>query len=202
MIRSAGVVAVAFALLASACGDDTAAPPDDLEAPPEPASCDAFGAARALTEVGITYDYEPSDSMADLAASSRVVVRGRVAGVVDVDVEGTDVAVLRVEVDELALDRRSDNALDRIAPGEIVSVGVSYNPSEVDFDTMRDAIDLGTGVVAFLGPATPGGFRWPHLEGMWLGCGDEGAHHAGITPSWDSGATSLASVLESLDAVT
>ncbi|MEZ5246571.1 MAG: hypothetical protein R2707_15845 [Acidimicrobiales bacterium] len=201
MTRRTAAVAVALALLAAACGDDATAPPDDLEAPAEPVSCDSFGAARALTEVGITYDYEPSDSMADLAAASRVVVRGRIAWISAGDAEGSDVVVLSVEVDELALDRRGDQAVEQITAGEIMSIVVSYNPSHVGFGTIRDAIELGTGVVAFLGPVTPDGFRRPHLEGLWLGCGEEGAHHAGIAPSWDSGSTSLAAVLETLDAV-
>jgi hypothetical protein len=200
-VNRRAAVAVALALLAAACGDDAASPPDGGEAPPEPVSCDSFDAARALSEVGITYDYEPSDSMADLAESSRLVLRGRIAGVSDVDAEGSDVVLLSVEVDELALDRRGDQALEQIDDGEIISIGVSYNPNHVGFGTIRDAIERGTGVVAFLGPVTPGGFRWPHLEGLWLGCGDEGAHHAGITPSWDTGTTSLASILEALDAV-
>jgi hypothetical protein len=192
---------VALALLAAACGDDSGPPPDDVQAPPEPVSCDSVGAARALSQVGITYDYEPSDSMAGLAASSRLVVRGRIAWVSDVDAEGSDVVLLWIEVDELALDRRGDKAREQIVVGDVVPIGRSYNANTVGFGTIRDAIELGTGVVAFLGPVTPGGFRWPHLEGLWLGCGDEGAHHAGITPSWDSGTMSLASVLETLDAV-
>jgi len=187
-------VALVATLVLGACGDDTAAPPpDDLRAPAALETCDAFGAGRALTEVGITYDYEPSDSLDDLADSSQVVLGGRVAWVSGLETDSSDLVILHIEVDEIARDHSGG-----ISVGEITRVGVSYNPAEVELGTIRDAIPLGIQVVAFLGRTTDFGFRFPHLEGLYLACGD-GAVPAGAKTSWKVPNT-LEAILEAVTA--
>ena len=186
MRRLAAVVLV----LLAACGDDE---PTTVAA--EPGSCAAAEAFAAdLDDIGITYDYDPSASPAALASGVHDVFAGRLTGGFSSEApderDGVTDAwlVYDVEVEEVAQ--------GALAPGDVVKIGVPYNPAHREADSYASNAVAGIPVVVF-------GERFGGVpidvaigpEGLMTAC-DGGAPigRVGGTDEWQA-ATSLDAVL-------
>jgi hypothetical protein len=127
--------------------------------------------AARLVDIGITYDYEPSDGPADLAAHSDVVFRGHLTGEV-VDVPMTSPAGDAYVGYEIAVD--DVLAGEAALVGDTATVAMAYNPAEADVDDYARTVVAGVPVLVFAyqQPDAPGGLRAAVMEGFLTACGD------------------------------
>jgi hypothetical protein len=165
----AGWVPVVAILTGCAASGGAAAP-----GPPSCPSIESF--AAQLVDVGITYDYEPSSSPAELAERVDVVIRGELTGdVIDQPrASDADDAYIGYEI-----------TVDEVLAGEVadgsdtVVVSVPYNPFHTDARAFANAARPGVPVVVFASatPHVPGGLTTAAVEGFATGC--EGAAPVG-----------------------
>jgi hypothetical protein len=136
----------------------------------DPPACESIETlARQLVDVGITYDYEPSNSPAELAERVDVVIRGELTGeVVDQSASsdaGNPYVGYEISVDEVLAGELPDGS------GSVI-VSVAYNSSLLDADPFAEAATPGVPVIvfAYVAPDTPGGFRAAVIEGFMTAC--------------------------------
>jgi hypothetical protein len=171
---------VALGLLAAACGADYPAKPADLADPVLSDDCDAARAAQALSDVGITYDYEPSTSLGDMGDRlSDAVVKGRIVWRAPGERNERSLIVLSLRVDEVL-----DDQTGSVVVGDDLDFVVDYNPALVDYSAIHDSISPGMGVIVFIGSVLSVDYWNRALEGLWFACGGEDAFGAGVRPSW------------------
>ncbi len=168
--------------------EDAVAGPDSEPPPSRPcAAVDDF--AEEMRDLGITYDYDPSPSVEQLASSVEVVVRGRLDAVRSESIPDDPVGpylVFTLVVDEV-VGRGGDQATT-----DQIEVSVNYNRAAQTLDAVAQSLPEGASVLAFLdnGP-WPGGFA-PALEGFWVSCGPaETAVSALVDPLWVGDAGTL-----------
>jgi hypothetical protein len=205
----------AVALLA-ACGDSTtvvSAPdpaPDTTvvpapEMPPDDTSpadlCEQERSfASAFSYLGITYDYDPSASPAELADRVDLVARGTLRSLVgseEVGEFGVAMIVLELEVSELL-------AGSGAYPGDSISLQIDFNPVERPLADIEAAFAPGLEVLVFLRESNDGSGWVPATEGFWVGCEDGAAvFAASLDPVWAPPATldALAAASVGLDGV-
>jgi hypothetical protein len=128
--------------------------------------------AEQLVDVGITYDYEPSNGPAELAEWVDVVIRGELTGENENQpaASGADDAYIGYEI-----------AVDEVLAGEVagatgtVVVSVPYNPSHADARAYANAATPGVPVIVFasVAPNAPGGLTPVTMEGFVTGCEGE-----------------------------
>lgn len=128
-------------LLASGCGTATTAAPIDE------ASCEEIRLfADRVVDIGITYDYEPTKSPADLAKRADVVVLGVLTGhttLVDADDDSSPNPFVGYEL--LVRDVVTGGPL----AAETVDVFVEFNPADADISEFESATVPGVPVLAF-----------------------------------------------------
>lgn len=138
--------------------------------PPSCASIESF--AEQLVDVGITYDYEPSSSPAELAEWVDVVIRGELTGEVEDQPASSETGDPYVGY---------EIAVDEVLAGEVadepdtVVVSVPYNPSHADARAYANAATSGVPVLVFAYAAAhaPGGLTAAVMEGFMTGCEGE-----------------------------
>lgn len=157
--------------------DSTSVQTSDGTAPDSSsASCEQVDAlAGVLANLGITYDFDPSESSTHLRAMSDATV----AGVLQ---------QLTTRGDELIFTVRIGQVISGdLAPGDDIEVAVQYNPGEVEPADVEAAFTPGTGGVFFLADpaAAVDASTWtPHVEGFWLTCEGQPPRSALYEPSW------------------
>lgn len=126
------------------------------------ASCDSAAVAAALAP-GLTFDYDPSESPADLAASTDVVFRA--GSITSIEI-GEDWSTVFVEDVETFGDSRRDRT--PITSFGAFGAGIEDRPS-----VPASALD-GMEVVVFahVSDGAPGNLV-AAIEGFWLQCGDQ-----------------------------
>jgi len=143
--------------------------------------------SRALAEVlapGATFDYNPTESPADLAASTEVVFRSGVVSSIELGREWTTVAVDQVSVIE---DHRDEPA--PIKTFGAFGTGTEDRPA-VDPATLDGMVAL---VFAHESTDAPGQLV-ASVEGLWLQCPGEKPLSVVVTPAseaWRQAATSI-----------
>lgn len=184
-MRGLCLLLLATSLLA--CGSDDGrtvrAAADD-----EP-SCESIEAfARAIVDVGITYDYEPSMSPASLAARSDVVFSGRLTGELASRVAERDEPVTSWMAFEVEVDRVLHGAL---APGDRTFVGVEIDPAHEPPEHYEELLPEGAPVVVFTTElADPPAEVFVGVEGFATACpGGRPLGRLGDTPEWREPAT-------------
>lgn len=156
----------------------------------EPSCDDVRSFADRISNVGITYDYEPSDSPAELAANNDVVLAGVLTGGFRAgDPDGLSFVAFEVEVTDVV------TGSEHVATGDETFVSLPYNPEAVDAGEFERAIAAGARVVAFAEAADDERELVANLpEGFMTACGDgEPMGMLGEQGSWSS--------VESLDDV-
>lgn len=113
----------------------------------------------------ITYDYEPSESPADLAFRVDLVARPRVVSRVSVD---GDWIILELGSVEVLQDHRREGAAPTVVSIYAGGVGLPGGPPSVD-----DLSGIEVLVFAHEWDAAPGGLV-ADIQGLWLACGDTG----------------------------
>lgn len=165
-IRRAAAVALLGALAAGCAGADEAG---GTTSGPSP-DCSAIEAfAERLVDTGITYDYEPSSSPAELAEWVDAVLLGTLTGEVSTTAAGPDGYVgYEVAVTEVLAGAVPD--------GDTVTVSMPYNPSHLGADAYADAVVAGAPVLIFARqhPDAPGGLTASVMEGFMTAC-EQGA---------------------------
>jgi hypothetical protein len=162
---------VLTAVIAAGC-----AAPSGVAAPGPPSCPSIETFAAQLVDVGITYDYEPSRSPAELAERVDVVVRGELTGEVIDQPRASDAddpyVGYEIMVDEVLAGEIADGS-------DTVVVSVPYNPFHTDARAFDNAARPGVPVVVFASatPDVPGGLTTAAMEGFATGC--EGAAPVG-----------------------
>jgi hypothetical protein len=162
---------VLVAVIAAGC-----AAPSGVAAPGAP-SCSSIEAfAAQLVDVGITYDYEPSRSPAELAERVDMVVRGELTGDVIDQPRASDADDAYVGYEITVAEVLAGEVAD--GSGTVV-VSVPYNPFHTDVRAFANAARPGVPVVVFASatPHVPGGLTAAAVEGFATGC--EGAAPVG-----------------------
>lgn len=146
-------------------------------------SCDSAAVAAALAP-GSTFDYDPSESPADLAASTDVVFRA--ASITSIEIDD-DWSTVFVEEVEMIIDSRSDPT--PITQFGAFGAGVEDRPS-----IPASALDAMEVVVfAHMSDGAPGSLV-AAIEGFWLQCGDQEPSSVVYDPSgeaWNQASESL-----------
>ncbi len=145
--------------------------------PAGPFVCGNLGAfLQAFGNLGITYDYNPSRSLAELTGLVDRVVRGELVGLREV----------RSESDaELVFELRASD-------GERLEFSRSFNPATIAFADLEAAFTPGIPAVVFLSDsARPWGY-FVDLEGFFVSCaGDQSPLSVGVAPALWSPPTEL-----------
>ncbi len=164
-----GAEVVAWWLLTAMVSGCATAGDAAASGPPSCASIESF--AAQLVDTGITYDYEPSSSPAELAEWVDVVVLGELTGEVQDQPASSDAGDPYVGY---------EIAVDEILAGDVagqrtVVVSVPYNPYHADARAYAGAVTSGVPVVvfAFAAPHAPGGLTAAVMEGFVTGCDSE-----------------------------
>lgn len=163
-----GWAVILLAVTVAACG------PDDGPDPERAAACEQIQHfAEVATDVGITYDYEPAASPAELARRVDAVVVGRLTGRAEALIATTPEGLAAHYV-AYALD--IDEVLVGLWNAEAARVLVEFNPAYVDASVMRAAASAAVPVVVFgyqRRDVVPGGLLAAVMEGLATGCDDE-----------------------------
>lgn len=150
--------------------DPAAAPPSETGATgPSCAQVETF--AERLVDIGIAYDYEPSDGPAELADWTDVVLRGTLTGEM-VDEPMTSPAGDAYVGYEIAVE--DVLAGDARLAGETATVAMAYSTFHADADHYAGAVVAGIPVLVFAyeHPDAPGGLVASVMEGFLTACGD------------------------------
>ena len=168
LIPSRGLLPVTLVLLVGAltsCGDSRGTASGE---PVELSSCSEVAAfAREMSDVGITFDYQPSESPSALAAHVGLVVQVELTTIdalYDVGENETSFLVSGATVAEVL-------AGEGLVAEEIFEFVVQFNPAIRDFKSFESAFRSGIPAVLFLDrqPSLPGGWQtW--TEGFWVAC--------------------------------
>lgn len=153
--------------------------PDDTEVGGECEPAASF--AAVVGDLGITYDYEPSDSPVDLAASAEVVVRGSLTSLNEtgeIEEGGNPYLIFSLDVSEIIT-----GSVD-FEVGQEVTIWVEFNRDALPFSEVEAAFPAGIDTVLFLTPFLDLGAWQPLVEGFFVGCGDR-TFAATIAPSWE-----------------
>lgn len=177
-------------LIAAGCGTSTTAAPDD------PATCeDIRSFAEQVVDVGITYDYEPTSSPAELAERADAVVLGVLTGnsrlVETGDASSNPFVGYELQVRDVV----SGGPLST----DTVDVLVEFNPAHADISDYESATVPGVPVLVF-------GSHYPELgenslvahvmEGLMTACpGEPPRGWVGTDGEWVN-MDSLPSVIE------
>lgn len=177
-------VALAIAFVATGCGSREIGSigGDSLE-DSRAAGCDSGELVEVLAP-GSTFDYNPSKSPADLAASTEVVFRAGVVSSIELGQEWTTVAVDQVRVIQ---DHRDQPA--PIKTFGAFGTGIEDRPA-VDPATLDGMVAL---VFAHESTDAPGHLV-AAIEGLWLQCPGEQPLSVVATPAseaWHQAATSI-----------
>ncbi len=134
--------------------------------------------SKRMGDLGITYDYDPSNSPEHLADSAATVIRATLLAVrqeSDTDNPGR-YAVFTARVDDV---EKGDMTI-----GDEVEFSVMFAPTSVPFSSIEEHFTPGLEVVLFLdaGP-WPGGWA-PLLEGLWAGCDGRAASMMAHPVNW------------------
>ncbi|WP_166352505.1 hypothetical protein [Phytoactinopolyspora limicola] len=155
-------------LLAAACGSQGA----DATTSQAPSCAEITAFADRITDVGIMYDYQPSDSPQDLADDTDVAFAGVLTGGFDEgpsDAAGDEsiaYVAFEIEVTEVATG-------ETVATGDVVSVAVDYSPAAVDADEFEQAIAAGAPVVVFANSTNDDRGLVAAIEGLMTACTGE-----------------------------
>lgn len=177
-----GVLAVR---LANGDGDvdvDTAGPPGAAASLPVAPCADVDRFAQRMGNLGIVYDYNPSDSARDLATATDVVVQGDLVGVREESDSGSSFVVFDFTV--------AQSSQPTIGGGDQIQVNVEFGPASVPYGDIAGSFTPRIPAVLFLhSSGGPGGWT-PALEGFWVACGaDDSASSAREEPFWDHDGT-------------
>lgn len=130
--------------------------------------------ARQLVDVGIDYDYDPTESPADLAARSDVAFAGVLTG--GFSAEHRRESSFGYEDRFVGYEIRVDEVIvsgGRIDDGDVVTVSVRYSPNAGEPEDYEAAIAVGAPVVIFAVEAgesgAPGGLI-ADIEGFATAC--------------------------------
>ena len=142
--------------------DDVVAAEAEAEPVPE---CDAEALAAALSQGMSVFDYETSQSPADLFMSSTAVVRGQLLW-------ATPELMDRIEGTNLAIKHRVT-----ATPGlnQIDMISVLWTPATIVPEGFGPSTDeaIGVSFLAFVGDQIEPTGAWPvQLEGFWIACDD------------------------------
>ena len=165
-----------------ACGSDSTK--TEATAAPETSTCDRITQfADAITDVGITYDFEPSASPATLASRSEVVYAGRLTGGFAHRDAGEDEPVTSWVAFETEVE---DVVHGDVAPGDRVLIAVPYNPAHRPAEAYEDTIAIGAPVMVFGDqPGDAPADLFVGVEGMATGCdGEPPIGRVGEGPGW------------------
>jgi hypothetical protein len=162
---------VLVAVIAAGC-----AAPSGAAAPGRPSCPSIETFAAQLIDVGITYDYEPSRSPAELAERVDMVVRGELTGDVIDQPRASDADDAHVGYEIVVGEILAGEVAD--GSGTVV-VSVPYNSFHTDARAFANAARPGVPVVVFASatPHVPGGLTTAAMEGFATGC--EGAAPVG-----------------------
>lgn len=186
-LRSA--VALLAAALVTSCGANGGTVTSSAGGE-EPSCDDVRSFADRISNVGITFEYEPSDSPAALAAANDVVLAGVLTGRFrDRDRDALGFVAFEVEVADVV------TGSEHVAKGDETFVSLPYNPAGIDAGEFERAIAVGARVVVFAETADDDRELVANLpEGFMTACGDgEPMGMLGEQGSWSS--------VESLDDV-
>jgi hypothetical protein len=143
--RATLIVSV-IGFLAAACGSQGAGA---TATTPTPSCAEITAFAERITDVGIMYDYQPTDSPEDLARETDVAFAGLLTGEVNVGPDELDeetgiaYALFQIDVTEVAV------GTDTVMVGDHVTVAVDYSPAAVDPEEFQQVASAGTPVVVF-----------------------------------------------------
>lgn len=199
-----GLLVVAAAAALVSCGDssdEVVATGDEAET--VAASCEDIEAfAAVLDETGIAYDYDPSDSPAELAGLADEVISGSLTGNVTFDSHTVqeDPHPWTFTGFEITVDRSAKTASE-LEAGDTSTVYVEYSPTtELTEDQFRAAATAGTPVVVFAGTHKPLGELAAFMtEGFMTACPDGPLlGRFGTQGAW-AGIDSLDAVIDTVD---
>jgi hypothetical protein len=172
-ITRAAFIVSAIGVLAAACGSQGTAA-NTTTTPPSCAEITAF--AERITDVGIMYDYQPTDSPEDLASETDVAFAGLLTGEFSDGPDELDggiaYALFEIDVTEVAV------GTDTITVGEHVTVAVDYNPAAVDPDEFQQVAVAGIPVVVFANTTDDDRQFVAAIEGLMTAC--DGAEPIGM----------------------
>lgn len=168
------------------CGDGA----EDTSARDDGVRCNDHDLERFMSEMGnlgITYDYDPSESPVHLRDMADLVVEG---ALVDLT-QAADELVFTVDVAAVLEG-------DRSAGSDEIRFAEGFNPAERNFGDIADGFTPGLRGVFFL-VSRPSGrpAPWsPLTEGLWLACERPSPQVAVLEPSWQ-----VSSLQELIEAV-
>lgn len=172
---------------------DVVGPPDDTSDQPldgpidndSAATCEEVDRfAQRMSNLGITYDYQPSASLAELASVVDVVVEGTIVSIRE-HVDGDDHRVV------FGVEATASSA-DVIEADESFEMWLDFGPASVPYDDIAAAFTAGIPTVLFLDPGPAPGTWAPTLEGLWVACDRTGpAASALVEPAFWSHSGSL-----------
>ena len=180
-------------MLLSACGAE--APAATTPTAAEPEACSGISEFEAtLRDPGISYDYEPSDSLEELASWADAIVVGTLSHADDApdDLAGRGMGTVAFTI---GVDRvLSQKAGPEI--GETVTVVTDFNENARSIADYQEALPQGAMAVVFLSEWRDAwGF---HLEGFWFACDEDDSPGNGLVePGWAVG--SLGSMIEAIE---
>jgi hypothetical protein len=161
----AGAVMGVLAMGTTSCGSDSG---DDVDmtAATGPPSCEAITAfAAQITDTGVVYDYQPSDSPSDQAQMVDVVFAGTLTGgFTDGDGNSGEYVAFEVAVTDVG------QGEDVLRPGDHVFVSIDYGSGAVSAETFEEAIPVGAPVVVFANVASDDREFVAAVEGLMTAC--------------------------------
>jgi hypothetical protein len=188
----------------AACGERDGAPrvggEGGASARLEPGCADIERFAGALVDTGITYDYSPSGSPAELAEDADAVFRGELTGESRPVVQGPngDVSSQSYVGYDVEVTRRAVGE-KRPEPGEVVTVFVEYNPTFHDEAFYADHVTAGIEVAIIAHHHEPLNGLVASIEGFMAGCpGGPLVGWTGHLQGW-IGLHSVADVIDAVD---
>jgi hypothetical protein len=191
--QSSRIVAAAVVVLAlGSCGSDGDGA-DDTVTSTSGSCADLAAFGERILDTGIIYDYEPSDSPADLAAQSDVVISGFLTGAFSdrQTGDGDAVALFEVEINELV------TGPDIVEPGDTVNVAVDFNPAALSADDFEQTIPPNAPVVVFANSTDVESEYVAFIEGFMTACDGALLGLRGELGTWQD-MTSLEDVLEAV----
>ena len=140
-----------------------------------------------IDNLGITYDYDPSESPVHLRDMADVVVEGELVRLT----ESAEELVFAVDVAEVLKG-------DPNAKSDEIQFALGFNPTERDFGDIATGFTVGLRGVFFLVSRPPGQpAPWsPLVEGLWFACERPTPQVAILEPAWE-----VASLEELIDAI-
>jgi hypothetical protein len=171
MVLATIIIAFTGVVGCSYGAEDTSTPDDDAE-------CNDHDLERFMSEMGnlgITYDYDPSESPVHLREMADLVVEG---ALVDLT-EAADELVFTVNIAEVLKGDPSGESHE-------IQFAEGFNPAERNFGDIADGFTPGLRGLFFLvsRPSEQPAPWSPLTEGLWLACERPTPQVALLEPSW------------------